>query len=41
MENNEALIAAVHLINSIDPTFRAKLFIVTANIAWTYLVRTY
>ncbi|MES0824928.1 DUF3644 domain-containing protein [Ruegeria sp. SCP11] len=39
MENNEAMIAAVHLFKSAVPTFRAELFILTANIAWTCLLR--
>ncbi|MDP4033616.1 MAG: DUF3644 domain-containing protein [Pseudorhodobacter sp.] len=34
----EAMIAAVHTFNSAGLTFRAELFIVTAIIAWTYLL---
>lgn len=37
----EAMIAAVHLFNSAGLTFRAELFIVTANIAWTYLLHAW
>ncbi|WP_371811584.1 DUF3644 domain-containing protein [Ruegeria sp. HKCCD7303] len=35
------MIATVHLFNSVGPTFRADLLIVTANIAWTYLLRAW
>ncbi|MBO9433163.1 hypothetical protein J7394_03035 [Ruegeria sp. R13_0] len=41
MDYNEAMIAAVHLFNSAGPTFRAEFSIVTANIAWTYLLRSW
>ncbi|OCP03950.1 hypothetical protein BC374_26465 [Ensifer sp. LC13] len=34
----EAMIAAVHIFNSAGLTFRAELFVVTAIIAWTYLL---
>jgi len=34
----EAMIAAVHTFNSAGLTFRTELFIVTAVIAWTYLL---
>lgn len=34
----EAMIAAVHIFNSAGLTFRTELFIVTAIIAWTYLL---
>src|SRR5208337_1314315 len=34
----EAMIAAVHIFNSAGLTFRTELFIVTAMIAWTYLL---
>lgn len=37
----EAMIAAVHLFNAAGLTFRAELFIVTANIAWTYLLHAW
>lgn len=37
----EAMIAAVHTFNSAGLTFRAELFIVTAIIAWTYLLHAY
>src|SRR4030095_12686907 len=37
----EAMIAAVHIFNSVGLTFRAELFIVTAIIAWTYLFHTF
>ncbi|MPZ37158.1 MAG: DUF3644 domain-containing protein [Rhizobiales bacterium] len=37
----EAMIAAVHTFNSAGLYFRAELFIVTAIIAWTYLMHTY
>lgn len=37
----EAMIAAVHTFNSAGITFRAELFIVTAVIAWTYLMHAY
>lgn len=35
----EAMIAAVHIFNGAGLTFRAELFIVTAIIAWTYLLQ--
>ncbi|WP_374330785.1 DUF3644 domain-containing protein [Aestuariivirga sp.] len=37
----EAMIAAVHNFNGAGLTFRAELFIVTAMIAWTYLLHAY
>lgn len=37
----EAMIAAVHTFNGAGLTFRAELFIVTAAIAWTYLMHAY
>lgn len=37
----EAMIAAVHVFNSAGLTFRAELFIVTAVIAWTYLLHAW
>jgi len=37
----EAMIAAVHTFNGAGLTFRAELFIVTAVIAWTYLMHAY
>lgn len=37
----EAMIAAVHTFNSAGLYFRAELFIVTAIIAWTYLLHAY
>lgn len=37
----EAMIAAVHIFNSAGLTFRTELFIVTAIIAWTYLLHAY
>jgi hypothetical protein len=37
----EAMIAAVHVFNGAGLTFRTELFIVTAMIAWTYLLHTW
>ncbi|MEL7528367.1 MAG: DUF3644 domain-containing protein [Pseudomonadota bacterium] len=37
----EAMIAGVHTFNSAGLTFRAELFIVTAIIAWTYLLHAW
>lgn len=37
----ESMIAAVHVFNSAGLTFRAELFIVTAVIAWTYLMHAW
>jgi hypothetical protein len=37
----EAMIAAVHIFNSAGLSFRSELFIVTAIIAWTYLLHAY
>jgi len=37
----EAMIAAVHVFNSAGLTFRAELFIVSAVIAWTYLLHAW
>lgn len=37
----EAMIAAVHLFNGAGLHFRAELFIVSAIIAWTYLLHAY
>lgn len=37
----EAMIAAVHIFNGAGLTFRAELFVVTAIIAWTYLLHAW
>jgi len=37
----EAMISAVHFFNSAGLTFRSELFIVTAVIAWTYLLHAW
>ena len=37
----EAMIAAVHIFNGAGLTFRTELFIVTAIIAWTYLLHAW
>jgi len=37
----EAMIAAVHIFNSVGLNFKAELFIVTAIIAWTYLLHAF
>lgn len=37
----EAMISAVHIFNSAGITFRTELFIVTAIIAWTYLLHAW
>ena len=37
----EAMVAAVHTFNSAGLTFRTELFIVTAIIAWTYLLHAW
>jgi Protein of unknown function (DUF3644) len=37
----EAMIAAVHTFNGAGLTFRAELFIVTAIVAWTYLLHAW
>ena len=37
----EAMVSAVHTFNSAGLTFRAELFIVTAIIAWTYLMHAW
>jgi hypothetical protein len=37
----EAMIAAVHVFNGAGLTFRTELFIVTAMIAWTYLLHNW
>jgi hypothetical protein len=37
----EAMIAAVHTFNGAGLTFRAELFVVTAIIAWTYLMHAW
>jgi len=37
----EAMVAAVHTFNSAGLTFRTELFIVTAVIAWTYLLHAW
>jgi hypothetical protein len=37
----EAMIAAVHIFNSAGLTFRAELFVVTAIIAWTYILHAW
>ena len=41
LKAREAMIAAVHLFNGAGLTFRAELFIVTAIIAWTYLLHAW
>ena len=41
LKSRDAMIAAVHIFNSAGLTFRTELFIVTAMIAWTYLLHTY
>lgn len=41
IKSREAMIAAVHTFNSAGLTFRAELFIVTAVIAWTYLLHAW
>ncbi|ADP72365.1 hypothetical protein Rvan_3168 [Rhodomicrobium vannielii ATCC 17100] len=41
LKAREAMIAAVHTFNSAGLTFRAELFIVTAIIAWTYLLHAW
>jgi len=41
LKAREAMIAAVHIFNSAGLTFRAELFIVTAVIAWTYLLHAF
>lgn len=41
IKSREAMIAAVHTFNSAGLHFRAELFIVTAIIAWTYLLHAY
>jgi hypothetical protein len=41
IKGREAMIAAVHVFNSAGLTFRAELFIVTAIIAWTYLMHAW
>lgn len=37
----EAMIAAVHVFNGVGLTFRTELFVVTAIIAWTYLMHAW
>lgn len=37
----EAMIAAVHVFNSTGLTFRAELYIVSAIVAWTYLLHAF
>jgi hypothetical protein len=37
----EAMVAAVHVFNGVGLTFRTELFIVTAIIAWTYLMHAW
>ncbi|HYG90468.1 MAG TPA: DUF3644 domain-containing protein [Azospirillum sp.] len=41
IKGREAMVAAVHTFNSAGLYFRAELFIVTAIIAWTYLMHAY
>jgi hypothetical protein len=41
LKAREAMIAAVHTFNGAGLTFRAELFIVTAIIAWTYLLHAW
>src|SRR5262245_24332542 len=41
MKAREAMIAAVQTFNSAGLTFRSELFIVTAIIAWTYLLHAW
>jgi len=41
LDQLEAMIAAVHTFNSAGLTFRAELFVVTAIIAWTYLLHAW
>ena len=41
LKAREAMIAAVHVFNSAGLTFRGELFIVTAIIAWTYLLHAW
>ena len=41
IKSREAMISAVHTFNSAGLTFRAELFIVTAVIAWTYLLHAW
>jgi hypothetical protein len=41
LKAREAMIAAVHVFNGAGLTFRAELFIVTAIIAWTYLLHAW
>jgi hypothetical protein len=41
LKAREAMIAAVHVFNGAGLTFRSELFIVTAIIAWTYLLHAW
>lgn len=41
IKSREAMIAAVQIFNSAGLTFRSELFIVTAIIAWTYLLHAW
>jgi hypothetical protein len=41
LKAREAMIAAVHVFNGAGLTFRGELFIVTAIIAWTYLLHAW
>jgi hypothetical protein len=41
LKAREAMIAAVHVFNGAGLTFRSELFIVTAVIAWTYLLHAW
>ena len=41
LKAREAMIAAVHTFNGAGLTFRTELFIVTAIIAWTYLLHAW
>lgn len=41
LKAREAMIAAVHVFNGVGLTFRGELFIVTAIIAWTYLLHAW
>jgi hypothetical protein len=41
LKAREAMMAAVHVFNGAGLTFRGELFIVTATIAWTYLLHAW
>ena len=40
-KSREAMLAAVHIFNNPQISFKSELFIVTACIAWTYLIHAY